>query len=129
MKIYIAGPFFNEQECDELQLMIHYVKENYINAELFIPMEHEITFGENLPNVSWGKKVFNVDKTAIDECDFVVACYHGMYSDTGTAWEIGYAYGIGKPVLLWIPNQISLGSLMILNSVDEIIGNRIIEQK
>ena len=25
--------------------------------------------------------------------------YHGNYSDSGTAWECGYAYAIDKPVV------------------------------
>ena len=33
--------------------------------------------------------------------DYELACmlYHGAYSDSGTAWEAGYACGTGKPVV------------------------------
>ena len=41
-----------------------------------------------------------MDTDEIEKADAVVAMYYGGYSDTGTAWECGYATGIGKPVIL-----------------------------
>ena len=48
----------------------------------------------------WSKATFELDRDAIDKCDRVVAVYHGNYSDTGTAWECGYAYAKGLPVIV-----------------------------
>ena len=53
-----------------------------------------------LPNHIWARQVFLEDIKAIQDCDKVVCLYYGLYSDSGTAWECGYAYGIGKPVEL-----------------------------
>jgi hypothetical protein len=39
----------------------------------------------------WARKLFEMDRQAIDECDAVLTLYYGNYSDTGTAWECGYA--------------------------------------
>ena len=39
------------------------------------------------------------DRKFIDWADVVVALYHGCYSDSGTAWECGYAYGTGTPIV------------------------------
>jgi nucleoside 2-deoxyribosyltransferase len=42
------------------------------------------------------KEIFNNDKTAIDNCDLVIANLNGLTTDDGTAWEIGYAFAKGK---------------------------------
>jgi len=54
-----------------------------------------------MSNADWGKAVFEEDIKAIRECDQVVCIYYGLYSDSGTAWECGFAYGIDKPVILY----------------------------
>ena len=43
----------------------------------------------------------------------VVCLYFGLYSDAGTAWECGYAYGINKPVKLLIYRE-EEASLMVV---------------
>lgn len=40
------------------------------------------------------------DKRFIDWADVVVMLYYGGYSDSGTAWECGYAYGTNTPVIV-----------------------------
>ena len=52
-----------------------------------------------MPNHIWGENVFAVDYLAITQCDIVVVLNFGMYSDTGTAWESGCAYALGKTVV------------------------------
>ena len=45
-------------------------------------------------------KLFEMDRAAIEDADALVVLYYGNYSDTGTAWECGYAFAKGKPVIL-----------------------------
>lgn len=104
--IYIAGPFFTDKERAFLKIVIESVKEIFPNEELFIPMEHFIPNGENLSNNEWAEAVFKMDVEALNKCDRVVAAYLGLRSDTGTAWEIGYAYAKGIPVNLIIPPEV-----------------------
>lgn len=40
------------------------------------------------------------DKKFIDWADYVVMLYYGNYSDSGTAWECGYAYATNTPVIV-----------------------------
>jgi nucleoside 2-deoxyribosyltransferase len=42
-----------------------------------------------------------MDVAAIDWADMVVACMDGPDPDSGTAWECGYAYAKGKPVICY----------------------------
>ena len=49
---------------------------------------------------AWSKAVFMADRSYIDWADVVVMLYHGQYSDSGTAWECGYAFATHTPVLV-----------------------------
>jgi nucleoside 2-deoxyribosyltransferase len=120
MKIYIAGPFFNENERMSLTDMINKVRFGFPDSELFIPMEHEIPGGMEMSNPVWAKKVFDMDVQAIKDSDMVIAMYTGHYSDTGTVWEMGFAKALGKPVIGYIPSwaQTEDVSLMVMNCFD-----------
>ena len=112
--IYIAGPFFTDEERAFLKIVIESVKEIFPNEELFIPMEHFIPNGENLSNNEWAEAVFKMDVEALNKCDRVVAAYLGLRSDTGTAWEIGYAYAKGIPVDLILSLEALGGEVSIM---------------
>ena len=55
-----------------------------------------------------------MDIEALNKCDRVIAAYLGLYSDTGTAWEIGYAYAKGIPVTLILSNEALNGDVSIM---------------
>ena len=112
--IYIAGPFFTDKERTFLEIVIKSVKEMFPNEKLFIPMEHFIPDGENLSNNEWAEAVFKMDVEALNKCNRVIAAYSGLYSDTGTAWEIGYAYAKGIPVNLMLPLEALNGEVSIM---------------
>ncbi|NFF89152.1 nucleoside 2-deoxyribosyltransferase [Clostridium botulinum] len=48
----------------------------------------------------WSIETFTEDIKHLHWCECVVVVYHGNYSDSGTAFEIGYAYATGKPIIL-----------------------------
>lgn len=112
--IYIAGPFFTDEERAFLKVVIESVKEFFPNEKLFIPMEHFIPNGENLSNNEWAEAVFKMDVEALNKCDRVVAAYLGLRSDTGTSWEIGYAYAKGIPVDLILSLEALGGEVSIM---------------
>ena len=112
--IYIAGPFFTDEERDFLKIVIESTKEFFPDEELFIPMEHFIPNGENLSNNEWAEAVFKMDVEALNKCDHVIAAYLGLRSDTGTAWEIGYAYAKGIPVTLILHSDALEGEVSIM---------------
>ena len=120
--IYLAGPFFNKEQVKEIEFAEKTLRERGLNV--FSPREHFIPDGENLPNDVWGYEVFKMDEAAIGECKCVVAIYHGMYSDSGTAWEIGYAYANHKPILIVCVNPDDEQSIMILNGSSSVIKDK-----
>lgn len=97
MRVYLASPFFNEKECEVLGQAENILKER--GFSLFSPREHETREG-NVGSGAWSKETFLNDKAAIDWCEVVVMLYWGNYSDSGTAWECGYAYATNKPVVV-----------------------------
>ena len=127
--IYIAGPFFTDKERAFLKNLIRSVKKMFPNEELFIPMEHFIPNGENLSNNEWAEAVFKMDVEALNKCNHIIAAYSGLYSDTGTAWEIGYAYAKGIPVDLISPTEVLKEEMSIMpiqssNSIFKTILNQ-----
>lgn len=97
MRVYLASPFFNEKELDILAQVEQILEDK--NLTVFKPKDNQYTNLEAGTN-HWSLSTFNNDKKFIDWSDIVVAIYHGNYSDSGTAWEIGYAYGTQKPVIV-----------------------------
>ena len=96
MKIYLASPWFkNNERVMYTQILQKMRSEGH---EVYAPVEHEIPNAWDLSNADWGREVFNADINAIRECDEVWVLNFGMYSDSGTAWECGFAYGLGKTV-------------------------------
>lgn len=112
MKIYLASPLFTDYERKKVQRAASLLRN--MGCEVYVPMEHSIENAWELPNYEWAKKVFDEDIKAIQEADEVYCIYYGLYSDSGTAWECGYAYALGKPVHL-IDESNEEVSLMVVN--------------
>lgn len=125
-KIYLASPFFSKEELTIYKEAIKTLRQ--MGYEVYVPQEHEIVEGWDMPNDEWAYKVFAEDVKAIDEADVVMVLNHGMYSDSGTAWEAGYAYAKDKCVINVIWGDNTTYSLMMMNGADgavrlENIGN------
>lgn len=98
MKIYLASPFFNEKELENVKIAEKILTER--GFSLFSPRLNEVRTDENTRQSWWSKETFMNDKKFIDWADVVVMLYYGGYSDSGTAWECGYAYGTNTPVVV-----------------------------
>lgn len=116
-KIYLASPLFTEYERQQVAMTAQALRND--GDEVYVPMEHTIPNALGMTNAEWGKAVFQEDVRAIRECDMVVCIYYGLYSDSGTAWECGFAYGIGKPVGLF-DCAVDKVSLMVVNGASAV---------
>ena len=118
MKVYLASPFFNEREVRIYNQVIDTLRSR-ASVDLFVPREHTIPNAWDLPNEVWAENVFAVDLLALQKADVVVVLNFGMYSDSGTAWECGYAFATGKTVVNVVldghTNEENHYSLMMLN--------------
>lgn len=97
LKIYIASPFFNEYEvmCLERAEKILFGR----GFSVFSPRLNEVRDDITSNDPSWSLETFTNDRRFIDWADVVVMLYHGNYSDSGTAWESGYAFGTNTPIV------------------------------
>ena len=123
-KIYLASPFFNEAELDRMKSALKILREER-GFEVFAPYElkSDLEFG----SLEWRHETFNADIDNIKSSDFVVSIIsNGNYSDSGTAWECGYSYAIGKPVIIVnltenpVNLMISDSLTAYINSLDEL---------
>lgn len=114
MKIYLASPFFNDEERTVYTEIIKFLRGQ--KHDVFVPAEHEIENAWDISNECWGEAVFGIDYTAIQKCDVMVVLNWGMYSDTGTAWECGCAFALGKKVInVCVNRNVAEYSLMMVN--------------
>lgn len=96
-KIYLASPFFNERELGFVKKAEEILDSR--GYEFFSPRLHEVREDRLANPLLWAQSTFEMDRDNIDSADVVVMLYHGGYSDSGTAWECGYACGKGIPVI------------------------------
>lgn len=68
--------------------------------DIYSPIEYHVTNAWDYPNNEWGLMVFQSDIEAIKSSDYVVMLSYGRYSTAGANWEAGFAYGIGKKVIV-----------------------------
>ena len=117
-KIYLASPFFDDAELERVDKVKEILDSK--GLEVFSPKEHQnehLEFG----SIEWRKATFKNDVKHIDWCDVVVAIIcKGNYDDSGTAWELGYAYATNKPVVLVNITGETI-NLMIADSIHALI--------
>ena len=89
MRIYFAGPLFSAAERDWNATLAAALRT--AGHEVFLPQEQE-------PGKD-AKGIFATDVGGIDWADGLVAIMDGADPDSGTCWEVGYAYG-KKPIVL-----------------------------
>ena len=110
--IYIASPFFNEFELETISRVEEILQER--GYEIYSPRLHEDREDKEIVP-DWCKKTFLKDVEAINHSSRMLMIYHGNYSDSGTAWECGYAFALGIPVVALHVGEDS--NLMIHESV------------
>lgn len=113
--VYLAAPLWTAEQKKRILPLVETLRQE--GYSVYVPMEHEIDNGWNMPQHEWSKKVFDADIKAIRESSALVAIYNGLYSDSGTAFEIGYAHALGKDIYVVPYLETKEVSLMIKNAV------------
>jgi nucleoside 2-deoxyribosyltransferase len=90
MKLYFAGPLFSTPERTWNAEVT--AAPRAAGHEIFLPQEQEPGKDE--------KGIFATDVGGIDWADGLVAIMDGPDPDSGTAWEVGYAFGTYKSIVL-----------------------------
>lgn len=97
MKIYLASTLQKNKRGEMEEARDILVNQGH---SVYVPGEQKIDGAWEYSNQDWARLVFEADIRAIKECDVVVMLSQGRKSTAGVNWEAGYAYGIGKKVIV-----------------------------
>ena len=89
MLTYIAGPLFNEKEREFLEEINAVCRA--IGISTYLPSQDGGLLSQDNDD-----EVFQTDIKALNKADIVVASLNGVDVDSGTAFEIGYAFAKRK---------------------------------
>lgn len=96
--VYVAGPLFSEAERSFLEKTINDLVDIiglFSDIEFMLP--HRVC--------SNAEHIFDCDMTYLAAADMVLAWLDGSDIDSGTAFEIGYAYSKGKAIAGYITDK------------------------
>ena len=91
MVVYFAAPLFSLAE-KEFNLSLAKEMEALRN-DLRIALPQEFCIGASLPDI------YNRCIENIDLCDLLIGVLDGADADSGTSFEVGYAFAKGKPIV------------------------------
>ena len=94
--IYLAGPLFTHAELEYNRKLKDMLLNN--GFSVFLPQEDAEDAAQDRERQNQ-ECIFRKCVEGVDTSDLVVAILDGVDVDSGTAWEIGYAYAKGKPVI------------------------------
>ncbi len=127
-RVYLAGPLFSQAEC-LWNLKIAEELRSYA-FQVYLPQEtgdSSASRGEDAHQI-----IFQENYVALENADLVVAVIDGADADSGTSWEMGYAYAKGIPVfairtdfrMVGASEQVNLmleQSAVVVRSIEELI--------
>jgi len=97
-KIYIAGPDVFEKDSIELGKRLVSLCKKY-GFEGLYPLDNVVDFSQDKHKIA--QDIFEANVKMIQKADIIIANlnpFRGKEPDSGTVWECGYAYGLGKEV-------------------------------
>lgn len=89
-EVYVAGPLFSDPERMFLEHMVEEVK-SMVPSRVIFRLPHVVCLDS--------EKIFTCDMIYLKAADIVLAWLDGSDVDSGTAFEIGYAYCKGKEII------------------------------
>jgi nucleoside 2-deoxyribosyltransferase/antitoxin (DNA-binding transcriptional repressor) of toxin-antitoxin stability system len=94
-RVYLAAPLFSEAER-AYNLMLRDLLEAHF-FDVYLPQEVGDTSHTRCRDEH--RTIFSKHLAALRDADIVVAVIDGADADSGTSWEMGYAYALGKPLV------------------------------
>lgn len=94
-KVYLAAPLFSEAECD----FNRKVADILTGYAMQVHLPQDCGDSEHSRELSIQREIFEKNVHAIHNADIVVAVIDGADADSGTSWEIGYAFGLRKKII------------------------------
>jgi len=94
-RIYLAAPLFSRAEKEYNIRLFETLSSHFF--EVYLPQE--VGDDSHHRDRESNQDIFCRHLAALENTDIVVAVIDGADADSGTAWEMGYAYARGIPVL------------------------------
>jgi nucleoside 2-deoxyribosyltransferase len=96
-QVYMAGPLFTLQERRVNRELAREIERMFPGCEVLLPQDfkHDDKFNDQR---AFGY-IFKGCIDGINDCQCMVAWLDGPDSDSGTCFEVGYAYAKGMPVI------------------------------
>ncbi|MEM3484410.1 MAG: nucleoside 2-deoxyribosyltransferase [Candidatus Methanomethyliaceae archaeon] len=127
MRVYFAHPCFTEDQralkkafLDRLSPLIE-----GSGIEIVDPFDYTPIIEDNPEKkLELAEEIKRECIRLLESCDVVLALLD--YNDTGTAFEVGYAHAVGKPVILISSGECSSANAMLLGAGKAVI-ERVLE--
>lgn len=102
-RIYLAASFAYKAQC-KAEYRKHVIETAAQTLqdkghEVYVPHKHKVPNAWDISMAEWSRRVFEMDKDALDKSDVVVFLSFGKENNSGSVWECGYAYGKNIPVV------------------------------
>lgn len=97
MRIYVASSVFTQFERRWNREIAQGIKRNLPGAVVVLPQDFKMSRKFN-DKQHFGA-LFKMCIEEIDKCDALVAVLDGADCDSGTSFEVGYAYALRKPII------------------------------
>lgn len=94
-RVYLAAPLFSAAEITFNREIANLLRERFFSVCL--PQDSGDTHMGRSEEEQ--HTIFESNRKALDETDYVVAVIDGADADSGTSWEMGYAYAKKIPVI------------------------------
>ena len=101
-KVYLAGKLWDSKDRAKIEEIAELCKS--LGMKTFLPHRDAGIYKEGMDP----DPIFKKDQSMIDWCDLMVALLDWQGISSGTAWELGYAYAKGKPVIGIVEDKKSL---------------------
>lgn len=96
MKIYLAGPLFNESELERNSKIKNFLVS--LGYDVYLPQDEGLAYEmiNESNKMEVNKKIFDMDVENLKKCDMLVFILDGRVPDEGGCVELGMAYAWGK---------------------------------
>lgn len=100
MTIYLAAPVFSQMERRYNRTLAKKLCALLPRSEVILPQDFRVgPHGASFNDRRYLRALHRRCVEAIGKADFVLALLDGADADSGVAFEVGHARGLGKPVL------------------------------
>ena len=119
--VYIASGWFNDQQLRRVMTVENILRLKHVN--FYSPRLHQRTKDAEF-SLGWRRDVFQGNINHMNIADMMIAIYDE--EDPGTMMEIGYAFAIGKPIVLVVFNPQPINLMLVEASQRVVNPNQLI---